>query len=221
MVVGAGDRLLSTRRPASTGSRVRAPLALAVSYLLGSVPFTNVAARRLKDVDLRDVGTGTVSGTGLHQVAGFGPLAVVGCMELAKGAAVPLLARRRSVRLAALAAGSAVVGHNWSPFLGFRGGRGVSVALGACLAVAPEGAALLGAGLGVGRLARQSGAGCALAIAALPFVLTRSRGRDGLLVGLSLSVPLAAKRLAGNAPPTTRDLRHYAERLIFDRDPLT
>lgn len=219
MVVGAGDRLLSTGRRAGVGPPVLASLVLAASYLLGSVPFTNLAARRLKDIDLRDVGTGTVSGTGLHQVAGFGPLAVVGCMELAKGAALPLLARRRSAHLAALAAGAAVVGHNWSPFLRFHGGRGVSVALGASVAIAPEGAAVLGAGLGLGRLARQSGAGCAAAIAALPFVLTRSRGRDGLLLALSLSVPLAAKRLAGNTPPESHDLRHYANRLLFDRDP--
>lgn len=202
-------------------------MTLAASYLIGSIPFTNIAARRLKGVDLRDVGTGTVSGTGLHRVAGFGPLAVVGCMELAKGAAGPLLARRRSGRvsslnslapLVSLAAGAAVAGHNWSPFLGFEGGRGLSVALGASLATAPEGAAVLGVGLGGGRLARQSGAGCALAIAALPFVLARRRGRDGLVLGMSLALPLVAKRLAGNAPPPKRDARHYAHRLLFDCD---
>lgn len=204
-------------------------MTLAASYLIGSIPFTNIAARRLKGVDLRDVGTGTVSGTGLHRVAGFGPLAVVGCMELAKGAAGPLLARRRMggclssptslTPLASLAAGAAVAGHNWSPLLGFQGGRGLSVALGASLATAPEGAALLAAGLGGGRLARQSGAGCALAISALPFVLTWRRGRGGFLLGISLAVPLVAKRLAGNAPPPKRDSRHYIYRFLFDCDP--
>lgn len=199
------------------------PTVLAVSYLLGSIPFSNIAARRLRGLDLREVGSGTVSGTGLHQVAGFGPLAVVGCAELAKGAAGPVLARVAargpSRRLAALAAGAAVCGHNWSPFLRFQGGRGISVALGASLATRPEAAALLGVGLGGGRLAGQSGAGCAIAIAGLTPVLWRLHGREGLLLGVSLAAPLAAKRLAGNRPPPSRDLRHYFYRFVFDRDP--
>lgn len=217
-MVGAGNRFLSMKRRKGPCRRLPAPVLIVASYLLGSIPFTNIAARRLEGVDLRNVGTGTVSGTSLHQVAGFGPLAVVGCMELAKGAAVPLLARRRGARLGALAAFAAVAGHNWSPFLRLQGGRGVSVALGACLATAPEGAVVLGAGLGGGRLARQSGAGCALAIGALPLVLWKSRGRDGLLLGTSLALPLAAKRLAGNFPPPRRDMRSYVHRLLFDCD---
>lgn len=195
---------------------------LAVSYLVGAVPFTNIAARALKGVDLREVGTGTVSGTGLHQVAGFGPLAAAGCAELAKGAAGPMLARaaanRPRPRLGALAAGAALAGHNWSPFLRFQGGRGVSVALGASLAASPEAAVLLGLGLGGGRLLRQSGAGCAVAVAALPFVLGRRRGPDGVFLGLCLALPIAAKRLAGNRPPPSRDLRNYVHRLVFDSD---
>lgn len=214
-MVGAGPRLpLKPPRQA----RARALGVVALSYLAGSVPFTNLGARLLKGVDLRDVGTGTVSGTGLYEVAGFGPLAVLGCAELAKGAAGPLLARRRGPNLTALAAGAAVAGHNWSPFLGFRGGRGVSVALGASLATFPEGAALLGAGLGGGRLVHRSGAGCALAITALPGLLLKLRGREGLLLGTCLALPLAAKRLVGNRPPPSRDLRHYAHRYLFDSD---
>lgn len=215
-MVGAG-RGLTMATPGAV--RARAVAVLAASYLAGSIPFTNLGARRLRGVDLRDVGTGTVSGTGLYQVAGFTPLALIGCAELAKGAAGPLLARRRGARLAALAAGAAVAGHNWSPFLGFQGGRGVSVALGASLATFPEGAAVLGAGLGGGRLARRSGAGCALAITALPAVLMKRRGREGLLLGTCLAAPLTVKRLAGNRPPPVRDLRHYAYRYLFDSDP--
>lgn len=211
------------KRVKITGRRFSAPAVLGLSYALGSIPFSNVAARALRGIDLRDVGTGTVSGTGLHEVAGFGPLAVVGCAELAKGAVGPLLAqvavRRPTPALTAAAAGAAVAGHNWSPFLGFEGGRGVSVALGASLVTSPEAAMVLGLGLGGGRLARQSGAGCALAIAVLPPLLWMRRGPAGLWLGVSLAVPLVAKRLAGNHPPAKRDLRHYANRLLFDRDP--
>src|SRR3981081_4189302 len=57
----------------------RGPLAvLGVSFVAGSIPSSNIAARRRASVDLRTVGTGTVSGTGLYRVAGFGPLPVSG-----------------------------------------------------------------------------------------------------------------------------------------------
>ena len=49
---------------------------LVFAYLLGAIPFSNLFARRLRGIDLRDEGTGTVSGTGLYRVAGFGPLAL-------------------------------------------------------------------------------------------------------------------------------------------------
>ena len=50
------------------------PVAIvALAGLAGSIPFSNLAARVRAGVDLRDVGTGTVSGTALFDVAGFGP----------------------------------------------------------------------------------------------------------------------------------------------------
>jgi glycerol-3-phosphate acyltransferase PlsY len=53
-------------------------MVLASAYLAGSVPFSGLAARLVAGVDLRDHGTGTVSGTGLYEVAGFVPLALAG-----------------------------------------------------------------------------------------------------------------------------------------------
>ncbi|MBM3658949.1 MAG: glycerol-3-phosphate acyltransferase, partial [Actinobacteria bacterium] len=48
---------------------------LVLAFLAGSIPFTNIAARCTRGVDLRGVGTGTVSGTALYRVAGFPALA--------------------------------------------------------------------------------------------------------------------------------------------------
>ena len=92
----------------------------------------------------------------LHEVAGFGPLAVAGVLEVAKGSVGPLLAGRDRPALAAVAGGAAVAGHNWSPFLRGAGGRGISPATGALLVSAPTGAAVLLGGLAAGRLARQT-----------------------------------------------------------------
>ncbi len=190
-----------------------------MAYLVGAAPFTNVAARFLRGVDLRDVEQGTVSGTALYEVTGFGPLALVGCLELAKGAVGPMLAGRDRPLLAAAAGGAGVVGHDWSPLLGFAGGRGVSVSLGGLLPIAPEGTAVLSAGLIVGRLARETALGCFAAAVALPAILAWRRGWAGLAAGLSYSLPMLCKRLTGNrAPSRDSSPRVYLYRLLFDRD---
>jgi glycerol-3-phosphate acyltransferase PlsY len=196
-----------------------APVVLGTAWLAGAVPFSNLGARISKGVDLRDVGTGTVSGTSLHEVAGFGPLAVAGVLELAKGAVGPVLAGRHRPGLTAAAAGAAVAGHNWSPFLRGAGGRGISPATGALLATAPAGAAVLLGGLAAGRLVRATGFGAFVADVALVPVVRRVHGRDAALAAGAVLVPIFAKRLAGNRLPADRRWATWRERLLFDRDP--
>jgi acyl phosphate:glycerol-3-phosphate acyltransferase len=199
---------------------LRVPVGLAVGYLAGSTPFANLAAHLTRGVDLRQVATGTVSGTNLYRVAGFGPLAAAGVLEVGKGAVGPLLVGRGRPVPAALAAGLAVAGHNWSPFLGGAGGRGISPAIGALAVVAWPGAAVLLAGLAAGRLAGHTAPGSLVAQAALVPVLAAARGRPGALAGAAVVAPMLAKRLLGNAPPApgARPGRVYATRLLHDRD---
>ena len=201
-------------------SRRLPPLAvLAAGYVAGAVPFSNIAARRRAGVDLRSHGPGTVSGTGLYEVAGFAPLAAFGVLEVAKGAVGPLLAGRQRAGLAAVAGGVAVSGHNWSPFLGGAGGRGISPAVGALLVNAWPGGLLLLGGMGAGRLAGETALGSFAAdVALVPFV-ARTHGRRGALAGLAVLVPLLAKRLMGNAPPSDGwSARALSRRLLFDAD---
>lgn len=205
--------------PPSGDRRGRAAAALVVAYLAGSIPFAQLAAGGLRGADLRQVGSGTVSGSGLYDVAGFGPVVAVGCLELVKGAVGPLVAGRDRTVPAAGAAACAIVGHDWSPFVGLAGGRGIGVAIGASAAIAPEATVALALGLGLGRLARASGLGCGLAIASLPLVMGVRRGREGLKAGAVLAVPLAVKRLAGNGPPEAGWSWQVAgRRLAFDHD---
>lgn len=192
---------------------------LAVAYLTGSVPFAQIAARVLRATDLRRVGSGTVSGTALYEVAGFGPLAVAGILEVAKGAVGPRLAGRERPYLAAAAGGAAVVGHNWSVFLAGAGGRGLSPAIGALGVQDPAGAALILAGLAVGRLTRQTGLGALLAALGLVPLLTRRRGAPGAAAAVAVVAPMLVKRTLGNAPPAAWTPRVVAHRVLFDRDP--
>lgn len=188
--------------------------------LAGSLPFSEIAARLVAGVDLRSIGTGTVSGTALYEVAGFGPLALAGGLDIVKGSVGPLLAGSHRPGLTALSAGLAITTHNWSPFLGGAGGRGISPAFGATLVAAPEGALVLAAGLGIGRIFRQSALGTLIALVALPVVLARRRSERGLALALCIDLPMLVKRLAGNHPadPAKRK-KVLLSRLLFDRDP--
>lgn len=197
---------------------LRAPAALAAGFLAGSVPFSNLAARWCTGTDLRTIGTGTVSGSGLARVAGVGPLFVAGVFEVAKGAVGPLVAGRRRPLLAAAAGAFAVVGHNWSPWLGGAGGRGISPAMGAMLVTAPAGAAVLVLGLAVGKLAGETAVGSLAADAVLIPLTWAAHGPSGALAGAAVLVPMLAKRLFGNTPPREQSRQVYLYRLLFDRD---
>lgn len=201
----------------STAKVVTAVGLVAVSYLVGSIPFSQITARWLRSVDLRGYGGGTVSATALRDVAGPGALVLAGVLDLAKGTVGPLVAGgRRRPALATLAAAAAVSGHNWSPFLRGAGGRGISPAMGAFLVLAPEGAGVLLAGLAVGRVVRQTAVGAVIADGALLPVLARTRGRTGVAFAAAVLAPMLVKRLLGNRPAATPDT--YLWRLLFDRD---
>jgi glycerol-3-phosphate acyltransferase PlsY len=191
---------------------------LLLSFVAGSVPFANIAARRVRGVDLRTVGPGTVSGTSLYRVAGFWPLAVAGCFDLAKGALGPLLAGDRTV-VAAFAGGLAVVGHNWSPFLRGAGGRGIAPALGALLVTAWPGALVLVLGMLAGKLVDETALGAFAAEVALTPVLALILGGAGALAGATIAVPMLLKRVMGNSRPVGDRRRVYLHRLLYDDDP--
>jgi glycerol-3-phosphate acyltransferase PlsY len=188
------------------------------SYLAGAVPWSQIIARS-RGVDLRAVDNRTVSGTGLYRVAGFVPLAVAGSLDVAKGALGPAGAGPGRPGLAAMSAAAAVAGHNWSILLRGAGGRGISPAIGALTARAPAGAGVLLGGLAAGRVSRQTGLGCFVAYLALVPVTGRCHGRRGALLAMGVLVPLLAKRIAGNRPPSNWSARTVITRLLLDCDP--
>jgi acyl-phosphate glycerol 3-phosphate acyltransferase len=199
-------------------STLPAPAVLAAAYAAGSVPFSHLVARRLRGVDLRSVGSGTVSGTGVFRSVGFAPGMVAGIADLLKGAVGPVLAGRDRPLLAATAGGLGVVGHNWSPFLGGAGGRGVSTAMGAMLPTAPAGSGLLLAGLAFGRALGESAIGCFIADLALVPVTRKVGGTAAGAAAAAVVVPMLAKRLAGNGPAPAPRWRSRMYRLLLDRD---
>lgn len=191
-----------------------------VAFVAGSVPVTNFAARWTRGVDLRTVGTGTVSGTSLYRVAGFPVLALAGIVDVAKGALGPALAGSGRPALAALAGGAAVAGHNWSPFLRGAGGRGIAPALGALLVQAWPGAVVLLVGLVVGKAFGQTGLGGFVAEVLLAPLLLVVAGSTAAWAGLAVVVPMLLKRVLGNGRPGEPGARTYLTRLLYDREPV-
>ena len=124
--------------------------------------------------------------------------------------------------LVAAAAGLAVAGHNWSPFLRGAGGRGVLPGIGVLAMTAPSGSALLLGGLASGRAARNTGLGCFAAQCLLMPLLARTKGRGGVMLGTAITAPMFVKRLLGNGPPAgtsgSGKRQAYLVRMLYDHD---
>ncbi|NPB05787.1 MAG: glycerol-3-phosphate 1-O-acyltransferase PlsY [Aquificae bacterium] len=114
-------------------------LLIAAAFLLGSIPFGFVIGK-LKGVDVRKHGSGNVGATNVARVLGKPYGVLVYILDFLKGF-VPTLAAVKlygpeswTVTAVGLAA---VLGHMFSPFLGFRGGKGVATASGVLFALSP------------------------------------------------------------------------------------
>lgn len=132
---------------------MRPLLQLLAAYLLGAIPFAYVAGRRLKGLDIRQHGSGNVGATNVFRVLGRGPGAAVLALDMAKGwlaaAWLPTLGAGSAAN--AFFSGSpsdkpwwpcvlglaAVLGHSYTAFLGFKGGKGVATSAGVFLGLAP------------------------------------------------------------------------------------
>ncbi|MDR2527731.1 MAG: glycerol-3-phosphate 1-O-acyltransferase PlsY [Synergistaceae bacterium] len=104
-----------------------------VSYFIGSIPTGYIAARLLKGMDIREVGSGGIGATNVRRVLGQGWAVFVSVADMLKGA-LPLLLAGASTSTApwflSLAGVAAVMGHNYPVWLKFKGGKGVATTYG-------------------------------------------------------------------------------------------
>lgn len=117
-----------------------APLWLLASYLLGAIPTSHLLSRFIAGIDLRQHGSGNLGATNLYRVLGWKYAVPVALFDMAKGA-IPVLVFAPEVsgsQLFALACGmAAIVGHVFSVFVRFKGGKGVATAAGVMLGLTP------------------------------------------------------------------------------------
>jgi glycerol-3-phosphate acyltransferase PlsY len=138
-----------------------------LGYLLGSIPFGYLLSRRQAKVDVRQYGSGKTGATNVLRTAGRKSALLVATLDVLKGMLAVVFAGLivgtdllvvgnfgfGALVAQVLAALAAIAGHNWSVFLGFRGGRGVATFFGGLVALCPPAAIfggeiiIIGAGL--------------------------------------------------------------------------
>jgi len=111
-----------------------------VNFFIGSIPNGLIIAKWLRGVDIRQFGSKNIGATNVYRVLGPWPALWVLLTDMAKGIIGVLIGQAVvGSAWAKLAGGiAAMAGHNWSIFLGFKGGRGVATGLGMFLMLTPK-----------------------------------------------------------------------------------
>jgi glycerol-3-phosphate acyltransferase PlsY len=169
-----------------------------LGFALGAIPFSWILGRLFGGLDIRHLGSGNVGATNLARSLGYRVGLIAFVLDAAKGAAAVLLARRIApgAESAPLwAGGMAVVGHMFTPFLRFRGGKGVATGAGVFAVVAP-GSLLIAAGVfalavAIGRMVSLASV---LACVALPLAqLALGAGSGTVLLGCLIGAMVIAR----------------------------
>jgi glycerol-3-phosphate acyltransferase PlsY len=148
---------------------MRYAITIAFGYFMGSIPVGYLVVRLTKGTDVRQHGSGRTGGTNVWRAAGLWPAILTALGDFLKGMGAVLIARAvlgNSVG-EVLVGVAAVAGHNWSVFLGWRGGAGTATNLGVISALSlPVALALIAAGLLVIVISRYASV-ASLAVAVL------------------------------------------------------
>lgn len=118
------------------GEIILSLLVIASAYILGSIPSAYIVGR-LKGLDIREVGDGRLGAAAAYRRTGLAGASIVGLIDVSKGVAAVLLAEGLGLPLLVvlLAGLSVVVGHNWSIFLRFKGGKGALTTYGVLISL--------------------------------------------------------------------------------------
>lgn len=195
------------------------------SYLLGSIPAAYLLGRLVKGIDVRQYGSGTVSGSMVWEHVGRWAFVAVLLIDVGKIIVPTWLGVYLGLGkpVAALLGFAAIMGHNWPVFLGFTGGRGMGGYVGMLLVLFPWGALWIVALVAIGWRLGDSAPWCLASLLTLPLLGHFAGGPDMVapLAGGMLLLALA-KRLEANRrplPPAGLErLKVILRRLYLDRD---
>jgi glycerol-3-phosphate acyltransferase PlsY len=165
---------------------------LIIAFLIGAIPFGVIVSRLFYKRDLRASGSGNIgAANALRTLGKRGAIAVL-LLDAFKGAA-PVLLTVPHYEQAAAVGFAAILGHCFSPFLAFRGGKGVATSLGVIFALAwPAGLAFMlvwiafAIGLGFASVSSMA------ASIAMPYVLWFIIGGPGMWYGIASAILIVA-----------------------------
>jgi len=117
-------------------------LAGIIAYLIGGIPFSYIAGKMAQGIDLRQHGSGNLGASNTYRILGGRIALVVLGLDILKGLIPVVIASRFDIPgnepwHAIAAAAGAVLGHLFSPYLRFSGGKGIATSAGAFLGLAP------------------------------------------------------------------------------------
>ncbi|MDA8096625.1 MAG: glycerol-3-phosphate 1-O-acyltransferase PlsY [Clostridia bacterium] len=115
-------------------------LLILVSYLIGSIPTGFLIGKLVKGIDIRTQGSGNIGATNVWRSLGPAPALVALVGDVAKGIVALLLGRYYGpLGFELITAGAALLGHGWSVFLRFQGGKMIATMLGILIMLPPVG----------------------------------------------------------------------------------
>jgi glycerol-3-phosphate acyltransferase PlsY len=195
---------------------------VAASFFIGAIPWGYLIGKRTKGIDLRTVGSGGTGATNVLRSVGKGASAAVFALDFLKGVAPVLLARWLgfSSWWVAAAAVAAVAGHCWSPFIAFKGGKGVATGAGAAAALFPPVLVILPITLGIVWLSKYVSLG-SLVTAVLAVILAAVGAVTGhLAVAWAVAITLMAAIIVVRHSSNIQRLLQGTERRIGETVPV-
>ena len=119
-------------------------LALVACYAMGAIPFGVIIGKLTRGIDIRDFGSGNIGASNVLRILGTGPAVMVFFFDTAKGLAAVVLMNALRLGPYWVVAGAmlSVLGHTFSVFLNFKGGKGVATSLGVIVGLNPVIAAI-------------------------------------------------------------------------------
>ena len=202
---------------------------VAAAYLLGSIPSAFLLARYLRGIDIRDYGSGNVGASNVMAHLGLRTGIALGVFDTLFKGTMPVVVANllgQSLLVQAAVAIASIAGHNWSAYLKFTGGRGISIGIGVLLGMGlwvELAAGLFLIGL-MGRVVmKDTGIWSLVSFLALPFTaILVGRPPEVVYMLGGMALMLVIKRLVGNWewPSTGRygPARVLLHRFLWDRD---
>ena len=202
---------------------------VAAAYLVGSIPSAFLLARYLRNIDIRDYGSGNVGASNVMEHIGLRTGIALGVFDTVLKGTVPVLAANllgQSLAVQAAVAIASIAGHNWSAYLKLTGGRGISIGIGVLLGMGlwielAVGLFLIGL---IGRVVmKDTGIWSLISFLALPVtaILVGKPPEVVYMLG-GMAVLLVIKRLVGNWEWPSHErygpARVLMHRFLWDRD---